>query len=173
MEQPQSFKNVRVGVFDRVERADQAIRELRAAGFGANELSVLCSGKHLQKHFANLPKPPQAQVHSPQAMAAGGAVGASIGGLALAASALVTGGATLLIGGALLVAGGAIAGSFAGAIYGIERARADYYERALETGKILVVVECHEEDSERRLDEAARTFERAGANEVEVVGGYP
>lgn len=86
---------------------------------------------------------------------------------------MTTGGATLLVGGALLLAGGALAGSFAGAVYGIEKARADYYDRALQKGKILVVVEVQEDNNVPRLEKAAAILERAGANEVEAVGGYP
>lgn len=172
MEQPQSFKKVRVGVFGRVAKADQAVMQLRAAGFAAEELGVLCSQPHLEKHFG-MREPAQARVHSTETIATGGVLGSSIGGLALAASTLTTGGASLLIGGALLVAGGAIAGSFAGAIYGIEKARGDYYERALQKGDILIVVEVKGADGAQRLEEAERIFAWVGAKEVETVGGYP
>jgi hypothetical protein len=172
MEEARSFKNVRIGVFNSVEHAEHAVAELREAGFDNQELGVLCSQRHLEKHFG-LPEPAQARVHSTETIATGGAVGASIGGIALAVSALTTGGASLLIGGALLLAGGAIAGSFAGAIYGIEKARADYYEQALQKGSILIVVEVKDEHSTARLDKAQRILSRAGAKEVEAVGGYP
>lgn len=112
-------KTTRVGMFDTVVEADQALRSLRAAGFSDKELGVLCSLKSLKSFFPDVAEPHLAKVHTSQTITAG-AAGASIGGLALAVLAATTGVVALPAAAAILVGGGALAGVFAGAIYGLK-----------------------------------------------------
>lgn len=104
---------------------------------------------------------------------AGGLIGAAIGGLALAATAITAGGALLLASGTVLVGGGALAGTFVGAMStrGITKETADFYDQAVQRGKILVGVEVHSEGKESRLEEADRILAEAGSEPVPLVKG--
>jgi hypothetical protein len=166
-------KPFRVGVFDTVDQADRAVRNLLAAGFRKDQLSVMCSDKHKEQFFHNVPNPEPAGTHAGEAVVAGSLIGATIGGLALAASALVTGGATVLIYGPFLVGGAALAGSFTGAMMtrGFKREIADYYAQAVQDGKILVAVELEGKHQEPRLAEAERILADAGVEPVALTEG--
>jgi len=166
-------RTTRLGIFDTVVEADRAVHNLLEAGFTKKEIGVLCSMKSLKSFFPDIAEPPLAKVHESQTITAGGAVGASVGGLALAVLAATTGGVGLLAAGAILVGGGALAGIFAGAIYGIEKAKGDYYDLALKQGKILVVVDLQGQEDPAKLDQAEHLLAKAGATEVQAVGGYP
>lgn len=164
---------VRVGIFSTVQAADKAVKDLFAAGFSRDQISVICSDEHKEKLFGSLAHPYHSARQTPEAIALGGAVGATLGGLALAATALVTGGASLLAAGTVLVGGGAIAGSFTGAMTtrGLEKEIADYYDGAVRLGKILVAVEVEGEAHEQRLAQAERILAGAGAEPVPLVEG--
>jgi hypothetical protein len=157
-------KPFRVGVFDTVAHADRAVRNLLAAGFKKSQLAVMCSDKYKEDFFHNLPTPEQAGSHTAGGVMVGGVVGATIGGLLLAATAVTTGGATLLAYGTVLIGGGAFAGSFTGAMMtrGFENEIVNYYDQAVQRGKILVAVEVEGKGKEPRLAEAERILEQAG-----------
>lgn len=146
----------RVGMFDTIDQADRAIRDLLAAGYSDKELGVLCSEKY-KEHFAPQLRHTHLPNEEPQhPIATGGLLGATIGGLAIVATSLLTGGLSLLAG-PVLVGGGAIAGSFAGAMSTVyDNENQNHYDLALQQGKILVVVESHGPDKVARLNEAER-----------------
>jgi len=166
-------KPFRVGVFDTVAHADRAVHNLLAAGFRKDQMAVMCSDKYKEQFFQNLPTPEQAGSHTPGGVVVGGVVGATIGGLLLAATALTTGGATLLAAGTVLIGGGAFAGSFTGAMMtrGFENEVVNYYDQAVQRGKILVAVEVEGEGNKARLAEAARILEEAGTEAKALVEG--
>jgi hypothetical protein len=166
-------KPVRVGVFSTVPRADRAVKHLLAAGFSKDELAVICSDKYKEQFFRDVPTPEPAGSHTAEGIVAGGIVGATVGGLVLAVTTLVTGGAALLVAGPALIGGGAITGSFTGAMVarGLEPDFADYYDQAVQLGKILVAVEVHGEDSAARLAQADRILAEAGAEPVALTHG--
>ena len=166
-------KPVRIAVYDTVDQAERAVRELRAAGFTHDEISVLCSDEHKLAHFHDVQTPAQAGSHTAAGILTGGAVGAAVGGLALAASAIMTGGASLLIGGGALIAGGALAGSFTGAMAsrGFEPEKVNYYDQAVRRGKLLVAVELPGEGDPVRLATAERILDRKGADAMPSVEG--
>lgn len=161
-------KPIRIGVFETVAEADRALRTLQEAGFSKDQLGVLCSEKYKKRFFPDMPEPAPAGTHAPGAVVTGGAIGATLGGLALAASAIATGGASLLVAGPVLVGGGAIAGTFAGLMstFGFENEKADYYEQAVQDGKILVTAEVKGEGNAAKLAEAERILNAAGAIRV-------
>ncbi|MFO0846650.1 MAG: general stress protein [Gemmataceae bacterium] len=161
---------VRVGVFSTVEDADRVVRRLLAAGFPKDRIEVITSDKHKEHLLRRVPHPHVPGEVTQEAVVAGSAVGATLGGLALAATAFVTGGASLLAAGTVLVGGGALAGTFAGAMMtrGFEKEAANYYDQAVQRGKILVGVEDHRFD---RLAEAEHIFAEAGAEPVPLVEG--
>ena len=57
------------------------------------------------------------------------------------------------------------------ATFGFENERADFYEQAVEDGKILVVVEAKGENSAARLEQAERIMTDAGAFRIGAAGG--
>lgn len=167
-------KPVRVGVYDTVDEAEQAVHRLLDAGFTRKQLAVICSDKLKEEVFRReVPTPEPAGTHTPEAILAGGLVGATIGSLALAVTALFTGGAGILAAGTALIGGGAFAGSFTGAMMtrGFEKEIANFYDQAIQRGKILVAVEVHGRDSTERLAEAEHILADAGANPLSLEEG--
>jgi len=174
MEKQAVEKPFRVGIYNTIAQADQAVRGLLDAGFSKDELTVICSNKARAEHYRDLPTEPEGASYTPQAIVTGGLVGATIGGLVLGATSLVTGGVALLAaGGWMLIGGGAIAGSFTGAmaVRGVQKEIADYYEQSVRLGKILVAVEEHGEGSQAKLAKAEEILAGAGAEPVALVEG--
>lgn len=166
-------KPVRVGVYDTIPEAEQALHRLLEAGFSKKQLAVVCSDKYKEAIFRNeVPIAEQAGSYTPEAIVAGGLIGATLGGLALVATTLATGGAGIIAGYALL-GGGAFAGSFTGAMMtrGFEKEIADFYDQAIQRGKILVAVEIHGSDSAERLAQAEHILADAGANPLPLEEG--
>ncbi|MFO0930475.1 MAG: alpha/beta hydrolase-fold protein [Gemmataceae bacterium] len=164
----------RVGVFDTVAEADRAVHDLLTAGFDRNELAVLCSDQHKERHFRGVVQTPApAGAYTAEGIVTGSAVGAVIGGVMLAASSLVTAGVPILAGGAAMIGGGALAGSFAGAMMtrGLQKEIADYYEQSLELGQILVAVEVHGDNAEQRSTRAAAILRGEGVQPVPLPEG--
>src|SRR5579862_4882476 len=158
MSQTTTDKPFRVGFFDTVEQADDAVRRLLAAGFTQEELAVIVPEQFRERFHPDLPRAEQPGSHAAAAIVEGGAVGAALGGIALAAAAMTTGGLALIPAAGVLIGGGALAGGFAGLIlregYGEEIGQ--YYEEAIRLGKIVVGVHLEGEDSEDRLTQAER-----------------
>ena len=175
MATPNTERPVRVAVYETVEQAERVVHDLLAAGFTGEEVAVVCSDRHKAALFPDTVQTPlPAGANAPAGILTGGAVGAAVGGLALAASALMTGGASLLIAGGGMVLGGALVGSFAGAMAtrGLEPEMVDYYDQAVQHGKILVAVDVHGEGDKRaRLAAAAAILERPGADVVKLPEG--
>lgn len=166
--------DIRAGVFRTPAKARRAIELLKDAGFDAERISVVCSedvSSSFDEDEVDVQEP--AGSHTPEAAAAGGAIGAVLGGATVGVGLATTGGAALLVAGPLLgAAAGAVGGSFVGAMStrGFEPAIADYYDQALEDGLILVAVE--DEDAER-LARAEEALAEAGSEPVELDSESP
>lgn len=173
MQIPDIDRPVRVGVFAKVQNAEKAVSDLLAAGFTREQITVICSNKHKEALFGDLADQVQGTRETPEAIVTGGVVGATLGGMALAVTAVMTGGASILAAGAVLIGGGAIAGSFTGAMMtrGFQKEAADYYDSAVQLGKILVGVEILGEGTEARRAEAERILTNAGAEPVALSQG--
>src|SRR5687768_13510665 len=87
---------IRVGVFNTIAAADEAVDHLLAAGFTRDEISVLCSDPAKEAHFRGLKTPEPAGSHTFPAAATGGAIGAALGGLTALTGIVATGGIGLL-----------------------------------------------------------------------------
>jgi len=166
---------VRVGVFARVAQAERAVEELLEAGFRREQISVICP-KCGPGQLAEVEHVEPAGGHAAKAAAGGGAIGAVLGGLATVAGLTATGGLGLLAAGPLLagMGGGAVAGGFIGAMLtrGLEPEAADYYDQALQRGRVLVAVEAEPgPDESRRLADAERALEAAGAEPIPLREG--
>lgn len=166
-------KPIRVGVYNTIEQADQAVQGLLDAGFTREEISVLCSDPAKEAHFREFEKEKPAGTFTLPAAATGGAIGATLGGLTALAGVVATGGIGLLAAGAVgLLSGGAF-GSLIGAMVtrGFEKSAANFYDQAVVAGKILVAVEDHGPNHQARLAIAARALEDAGAEPLPLVEG--
>jgi hypothetical protein len=148
-----------------VAQADQAVRNLRAAGFTHDQLVVLCPDKFKDQLSPDIPRAEHPGDNAKQGIVAGGVLGATLGGLALAAVAIGTGGVAWLPAATVLIGGGAIAGGFSGLIMadGYGKGLGEYYEQAIQLGNIVVGVHIEGEDSTARLEDAARILAESGA----------
>jgi hypothetical protein len=160
---------IRVGAFETIAEADQAIRRLLGAGFATDQLLVICPAK-FQNHFAPGLRAEIPAADVTEVILTGGAVGATLGGIVLAAAVLTGGGAIIAV--AVLVGGGAIAGGFSNLIVskGYEVEADAHYKEALDEGRIVVGVEVPSVDSAAvQLAEAERILNEAGATALEPV----
>ena len=134
---------VRIGVYDSVTNAKQALNSLQQAGFKENELSVLCSSETQAKHF------PESLVEgepgdTAKASAAGGVIGALLAGAGVGVAGLATTAGLPIV--AIGAMGAALAGGVAGGLTGAMAERgfepdsADYFDQAVTDGKILIAV---------------------------------
>lgn len=140
---PEKECPVRAGVFTSIREVEEVVQELLRAGFTQEEITVVCSDEATKHHFHDYIHQNPAGTQLPVAAAAGGAAGAAIGGVATTMIALATGALPLIIiGGAGLMTGGVV-GSLLGAYLtrGVEKEAADFYDQAVQEGKLLVLVD--------------------------------
>ncbi len=175
MHQENVDQAIRAGFFGSVAAADAAVRNLMAAGFTKEELAVICPEKFKDQFTTNVPQAEEPGTSATEGMAAGGVFGATIGGLALIAAAIGTGGLALLPAAAVLVGGGAIAGTFSGLVLadGYSKGVGEYYEQALQLGKIVVGVDIEGPDTQARLDQASHILAESGAEYLEPSNRHP
>src|SRR5262245_13058536 len=115
MVQPTTDRPVRVGVFPTTAQATRAMDGLLKAGFGRDEISVICADERRAELFAGFSRPPLPKEHLPGAVVTGGAIGAGIGGITAVTAATAAGIGIIAAGPiALALAGGALAGGFIG-----------------------------------------------------------
>jgi hypothetical protein len=168
-----------VGVFPSAEALQGAIDELLSSGFDRAELSLLAS-EHVvfekvgrtprtMSSLADSPAVPRAAYVSPEAV--GGAEGGVIGGL-IYVGAVAAAGSVIAAGGALAIAIVAAAiGGGAGGLVGSILAKwigdhhADYLQKQIELGGLLLWVRTWSAEHERR---AVQILQRHGAGEIHV-----
>jgi uncharacterized protein (TIGR02271 family) len=144
-----------VGVFRDKQQAQDAIQELRNAGFRANQIGVLAKDKKLVKDL----EPPK-ETYAGEGAAAGVVTGAAIGtlwGLGLAAGMALPVLGPVIAGGTVAsviasAATGAVAAGVVGFLIGlgIPEEHARYYERELKAGRIIVTVKTGTRETEAR-----------------------
>ena len=166
MEKATYTKTFRAGFFTTVTQAGEAVRRLLNAGFTRDQLAVIVPDRVADQFTPDVPRAERPGSNAVEAITAGGVVGATLGGIALAATAIATGGVGLIPAASVLLGGGAVAGSFSGLIVadGYGKGVGEYYEQAIQLGKIVVGVEIPEEDGIPRLDEAAQILRECGAD---------
>lgn len=166
-----SNETLRVGIFDRFDRANTALDELIEAGVDRERLSIVSpnQGPSIPEGVERIDPKDGSKAAS---AAAGATVGSVIGGLTAAVGAALTGGAGILVAGALLQGGAAmgVAGGFVGAMMarGLEPDIADFYNRALEDGNVLVAVEASDVAGQPSLEEVGAILKRLGARSHEM-----
>jgi len=155
---------IREGFFRTVAEANKAVTRLLLAGFSKDQLAIICPD-HLKSLLSHdLPDAQRPGSNAPQAIIAGGAVGATLGGIALTATALATGGVGLVAAIPVLIGGGAIAGGFSALIVtdGYGKEIGQHYEEAIRLGDIVVGVKVEENDSAQKLAQAEAILSEAG-----------
>src|ERR1700720_5022201 len=163
-------------VFGIAKSESQAIAiadQLKAAGFSANDVSVLFPDKQGTKDFAHEQhtKAPEGAVTG----ATGGAVlGGALGWMVGIGALAIPGLGPFIAAGPIMAAlagaaGGAAAGGFTGALigFGIPEDEAKRYEGKIKSGNILLSV--HTEDGKER-DRAKHIFQEGGAEDIAYTG---
>lgn len=153
-----------VGLFQEIRQAEPAIRQLKQEGFSDNQIGVLMQDPERQQELLDTTGDRVSKA------AAGGAVGGGVAGgvlglLAGVGALAIPGVGPIIAGGALAstLAGagiGAAAGGLIGALVGIgvPEEEAEYFERGIRAGGILVTV-----DAGSRADEARQILRGRGA----------
>jgi hypothetical protein len=177
METRQGVKrSVRVGVFAGVGPADAAIMRLLHDGFTRAQITVVAPKSfhdHFDREHLDAKQPGGSRAYKTATIA--GVLGAGLGGILAATAVAWTGGTALNIT-AMVVAGalvGVMAGCFVGAMMsrGFEKETTDFYDQALEEGKILVGVEYAGSDQRSKLELAERGLAEAGAEALSLRKG--
>jgi len=169
-------RDVLVGVFSERRAAEQAVADLRQAGFTHEQIGFVSQQSEVQIPAADAPggDMPEGSVgpHGTgedvsKTATTGAVVGGTIGGTlaAAAASLLITGIGPVLAGGVLAAAlGGAAVGAAGGTLLGslasmgVPEEEVQSYERDLQSGRILVTVR-----TDGRYGQAEAILQRYGA----------
>jgi hypothetical protein len=164
---------VRAGVFDSLRAARDAVSHLQAAGFSKEQITVICSDEKKERHMREFEHQESAGSNTPAAAATGSAIGAAVGGLAAGAAGVAAGGLPLVVAGGMGVMAGAVWGGFLGAMMtrGIEREAANFYDQAVQEGKLLVTVEGSAAGNSPTLEDAERILAAAGAEPLPLPQG--
>lgn len=167
---------VRVGIFSKLSQADRAVDRLLREGFPKESITVIAPSTQTGGTASQeVPHTDPAGSHTATAVTSGGVIGAALGGMLALAGITATGGLPLLVIGPLVAgaATGAMAGGFIGAMMtrGFEKEVANFYDQAVQSGKILVSVEDESEDADTRLRRAEAIFESAGAEPIALPEG--
>jgi len=164
---------VRAGIFSTLQGAEKAVRDLLAAGFTKEQITVICSDETKERYFRDFEHQEPAGANTQAAAATGGAIGATIGSVAAGAVGVATGGLPLLVAGGIGLMAGAVWGGFIGAMMtrGIEKEAANFYDQEVQRGKLLVTVEEHGEHRGPTLADAERVFAAAGAEPIPLTEG--
>jgi len=152
-----------VGVFNDPSQAQQAVRELKQAGYREDQIGVVSQ----DKSTASTVKGEEKGSHVTEGALAGVATGAGVGALwALGIAANILPGIGPVVSGGIFAsllasaAGGAAIAGVAGALVGlgIPEEEAHYYEGELKSGRTIVTVK-----ADGRTDEAWAILHRQGA----------
>jgi len=145
------------------------VNRLRAAGFSANDISVLFPDKTGTKDFAH-----EHHTKAPEGAATGAGTGGVLGGalgwlMGIGALAIPGLGPFIAAGPIMAALGGAAAGAALGGLtgaligYGIPEYEAKRYEGKIREGNLLISV--HTEDRDERA-RARQIFEEAGGEDI-------
>lgn len=152
------------GVFAHSPDAEQAVLELRQAGFAHDRIDLITKGEVRMEGTPRM----EWQTDAANGAIAGAATGATIGAVAGALAMLLIPGVGLVLGGGLLTilgatALGAAGGTFVGPFLALEMApdEAHYYAKEVDEGRTVVLVQTKD-----RVAEARMILDRHGAREA-------
>jgi len=159
------------GIVPSLEQATGLVNDLKSAGFGADDLSVLFPDKQGTREFAH-EQHTKAPEGASVGVASGGAVGGLLGLLAGLGALAIPGAGPFIAAGPVLAAlsGGAIGGAIGGVTgalvgLGIPEMEARLYEGKLKEGNILVAAHA---DDRTKLKQAEDLFRARGALHVKA-----
>jgi len=164
---------IRAGVFSTVEDTKEAVSRLLAAGFTPQHITVVCSDDTKERYFREFEHQEKAGSNTPAATATGGAIGATLGSVAAGAMGIAIGGVPLIVAGGIGLMAGAIWGGFIGAMLtrGIEKEAANYYDQAVQDGKLLVTVEATDGSASPNVAIAEAILSAADAEPIPLSHG--
>jgi hypothetical protein len=149
------------GVFDHSPQAEQAVLELRQAGFAHDRIDMIARGEVRMEGTPRM----EWQTDAANGAIVGAATGATVGAMAGALATLLIPGVGVVLGGGLLTilgasALGAAGGTFVGPFLALEMApdEAEYYAKEVDEGRTVVLVQTKD-----RAAEAWNILERHGA----------
>jgi hypothetical protein len=147
------------------------VEKLTAAGFAADQITVVCSDHSTADLFREFKHLDPAGTHSSKAALGGGAIGAVIGSFAIIASAAATGSVALWAAGPIFAWTGGVAGGLVGAMMsrGIERELANFYQQSVLGGEILIAADVGMSPQRRR--QAASIITECGAKPLDLPKG--
>jgi hypothetical protein len=171
--QPQTNRNVEVGIFADVEQAESAVRQLLQAGFDKEHITVVCSDENKERYFREFEHQEPAGTFTPQAALTGMAVGALLGGIPVIGAAVATGSVLLWVAGPAAAGALGVAGGLVGAMStrGVEKEVANYYQQAVADGAILVAAEASGVNKSQSPARAADIFRELGAKPLPLPEG--
>lgn len=162
-----------IGIFKNFGQAEEAVRQLRAAGFVEDDISVLLPDQKGTRDFAHEhhTKAPEGAIGG---VGAGGALGGTLGLLAGIGLLAIPGLGPFIAAGPIMAAlGGAAAGAAVGGItgalvgMGIPEVEAKQYAGKIEGGNILMSVHI---ESDELKDRAKKVLDHCNAEDVSVTG---
>lgn len=166
---------IRVGVFDSVANVRTAIKGLLDAGFTEDQITVVCSDEEKIAAFQKFEHQHPAGTSTPLLASAGGVIGATLSGLAAFGGAMAGGGdpGVVMASSGLATWTGGVLGGLVGAMMsrGIEKELANYYNQAVQDGKIIVAAEDLSEHPEQHLHQAEQILAAAGSEPVALPEG--
>ena len=156
-----------------VSQTDSIIRNLQAAGFSGNDISVLMADKEGTRDFAH-----EHNTKAPEGAAsgagAGAVLGAGMGWLAGIGALAIPGLGLFIAAGPIMAAlGGAAVGGTVGGLsgaligMGIPEFEAKRYVGKVKSGSCLISVHSEDSNETRRAEDI---FERAGAQDITTAG---
>lgn len=151
------------GLFPDRQSAEQAIVDLKTAGFDASKMGIV-----LRDHDASIAVAREQGIPSTEGAVTGGLIGGSLGAILVAVGALaIPGVGPFISGGVLATLIGGTAGWLVGglATLGIPEDEARYYEGEVQQGRALVTV-----DAGGRDEEARAIMLRDGAEDLRARG---
>lgn len=167
-----AYQNTIIATFDDRKSADNAVVDLKVAGFREAEIGIAGPHSPVFTQVDTAEDAPPTEEERIEDLAAGAGTGAMTGAgagalLGLGALTLIPGIGPIIAGGTLAVvlagaAGGAAVGGVAGALVeeGASEIDAEHYEKELKAGKTIVTVQ-----AEGREDEVAAIFFKNGGHD--------
>ncbi len=146
--------NLITGLFDTESAAENAVAQLKAAGYTQNEISIIMKDRAAAQEFATETSSKTMESVGTGA-AIGGTIGAVLAGLLAVGSITIPGVGLIAAGSIAAMLAGAGAGGLAGSLLGwlvgagIPEDVAPYYERGLTEGGVVVAVAAHPGDEAR------------------------
>ncbi|MBD3676133.1 MAG: hypothetical protein HUJ26_21700 [Planctomycetaceae bacterium] len=163
-----THSHVRAGIFESPEEVENLLPKLRAAGFGADQISVFTSNTEFQERFKPYLDENFQLPEDQNRMQKAGEVGLGLGGAAALVTLATTAGTSIFAIGAF--SGIAVLGTFVALMLsrGVKEEAADFYEQEIQAGQILVTVESHGEDASQLLTRADEIFSQHGAKTFDL-----